>query len=104
MTIAERINLHKCGYSRAEIDALAAAEKEELETVEAEPAGPQEQPAEPAGPQEQPPEPAPSAPDRSADILAAINNLTAALQRQNVNTQQQPAPQQVTMTDIINSI
>ena len=94
MTIAERINLHKCGYSRAEIDALAAAEKEELETVAAEPAEPQEQPAEPA----------PVVPDRSADILAAINNLTAALQRQNVNTQQQPAPQQVTMTDIINSI
>ena len=93
MTISERINLHKCGYSRAEIDALAAAEKEELETVE-----------EPAEPQEQPAEPAPAAPDRSADILVAINNLTAALQRQNVNTQQQPAPQQVTMTDIINSI
>lgn len=94
MTIAERINLHRCGYSRAEIDALAAAEQEELETVEREPIEPQEQPNEPA----------PAQPDRSADILAAINNLTAALQRQNVNTQQQPAPPQVTMTDIINSI
>ena len=28
MTIAERINLHKCGYTRAEIDALAKEEKE----------------------------------------------------------------------------
>ena len=30
MTIGERINLHRCGYTRAEIDALAAAEKEAI--------------------------------------------------------------------------
>ena len=94
MTISERINLHRCGYSRAEIDALAAAEKEELETVEAELAEPQEQPTEPA----------PAAPDRSADILAAINNLTAAIQARNVNTEQQPIAEQTTITDIINTI
>ncbi len=91
MTIAERINLHKCGYSRTEIDALAAAEKE-VNASEAE------------TPLEETPQEVQVPPDRSADILAAINNLTAALQRQNVNTQQQPTPQPISMTDIINTL
>ena len=84
MTISERINLHKCGYSRAEIDALAAAEKEELEQPEA--------------------DQAPAQPDRSGDILAAINNLTAAIQAKNVNTEQQPIAGQTTIDDIIKTI
>ena len=100
MTISERINLHKCGYSRAEIDALAAAEKEEAAAAaaekEAEPVA-----ADPADPTEPPKDPAP---DRSGDILAAINNLTAAIQAKNVNTEQQPIAGQTTITDIINSI
>ena len=93
MTISERINLHKCGYSRAEIDALAAAEKEELEQPEAAPA-----PEQPETSQ------TPAQPDRSGDILAAINNLTAAIQARNVNTEQQPIEGQTTINDIIKTI
>ena len=94
MTISERINLHKCGYSRAEIDALAAAEKEEateVETVVADPVDAPEPPKDPV-------------PDRSGDILAAINNLTAAIQARNVNTEQQPIADQTTIDDIIKTI
>lgn len=91
MTISERINLHRCGYSRAEIDALAAAEKEEAETVVADPVDSQEPPKDPA-------------PDRSGDILAAINNLAAAIQAKNVNTEQQPIEGQTTINDIIKII
>ena len=93
MTISERINLHKCGYSRAEIDALAAAEKEEIEQPEA-----AQSPEQPEAAQ------APAQPDRSGDILAAINNLTAAIQARNVNTEQQPIAGQTTITDIIKTI
>ena len=93
MTISERINLHKCGYSRAEIDSLAAAEKEELEKPEATPEAEQPEAAQ-----------APAQPDRSGDILAAINNLTAAIQAKNVNTEQQPIAGQTTITDLIKTI
>ena len=95
MTISERINLHRCGYSRAEIDALAAAEKEEA-TAAAEPVA-----ADPVDPPEPPKDPVP---DRSGDILAAINNLTAAIQAKNVNTEQQPIADQSTIDDIIKII
>ena len=44
MTIGERINLHRCGYTRAEIDALAAAEKEELQQAAQPEAEPEEAP------------------------------------------------------------
>ena len=112
MTISERINLHRCGYSRAEIDALAAAEKEEAAAAaaekEAEPAAAAaaEKEAEPvaADPVDSTEPPKDPALDRSGDILAAINNLTAAIQARNVNTEQQPIAEQTTITDIIKNI
>lgn len=89
MTIAERINLHKCGYTRAEIDALAKEEKEAKET----PA-----PAEP----ETPPATAPA--PESDPVLEAIKGLTAAIQARNIHEDTQPEAKPETMTDLINQV
>ena len=101
MTIGERINLHRCGYTRAEIDALAAAEKEELQQASQPEAAPEEAPevqTEAAAPT------APAAPQPNKEILDAINNLAAVIQSRNVNTQQQPQPPQQTVNDLINTL
>ena len=90
MTIAERINLHKCGYTRAEIDALAKEEKEAKET----PAPAQEEKETPA-----------SAPASEPDpVLEAIKGLTAAIQARNIHEDTQPEAKQETMTDLINQV
>ena len=91
MTIAERINLHKCGYTRAEIDALAKEEKEAKET-------PAPAPTEP----ETPPAPAPA--PESDPVLEAIKGLTAAIQARNIHEDTQPESKQETMTDLINQV
>lgn len=101
MTIGERINLHRCGYTRAEIDALAAAEKEELQQDAQPEAAPVESPE--AAPT-QPETAAPAAPQPNKEILDAINNLAAVIQSRNVNTQQQPQPPQQTVNDLINTL
>ena len=89
MTIAERINLHKCGYTRAEIDALA---KEEKETPAPAPA------PEPA------PAPAPAPAPEPDPVLEAIKGLTAAIQARNIHEDTQPEAKQETMTDLINQV
>lgn len=91
MTIAERINLHKCGYTRAEIDALAKEEKEAKET-----------PAPASSEPETPPAPA-HAPE-SDPVLEAIKGLTAAIQARNIHEDTQPEAKQETMTDLINQV
>lgn len=91
MTIAERINLHKCGYTRAEIDALAKEEKEAAKTQE--PA-----PAEPEAP------PAPASAPESDPVLEAIKGLTAAIQARNIHEDTQPEAKQETMTDLIDKV
>lgn len=98
MTIGERINLHRCGYTRAEIDALAAAEKEELQQAPQPEAEPEEAPV------TQPEAAATAAPQPNKEILDAINNLAAVIQSRNVNTQQQPQPPQQTVNDLINTL
>lgn len=87
MTIAERINLHKCGYSKEEIAALIAEEKEE-HTIE-----------EPASTVE---EPTPKVKPENSEILAAINNLTAAIQAQNLQRAEQNTPAKQTAEDVLN--
>ena len=101
MTIGERINLHRCGYTRAEIDALAAAEKEELQQAEQPEAAPEE--AQEVQQVEAAPS-APAAPQPNKEILDAINNLAAVIQSRNVNTQQQPHPPQQTVNDLISTL
>ena len=90
MTIAERINLHKCGYTRAEIDALAKEEKEAKET--------------PAPAPEEKETPAPSPATEPDPVLEAIKGLTAAIQARNIHTDTQPEDKKETMEDIINQV
>ena len=89
MTIAERINLHKCGYTRAEIDALAKEEKEAAKNPE--PAPEETKPTEPA-------------PEEKDPVLEAIKGLTAAIQARNIHTDTQPEVKQESMEDIINQV
>lgn len=93
MTIAERINLHKCGYTRAEIDALA---KEEKETSAPAP----ESASAPAPESASAPAPAPE----SDPVLEAIKGLTAAIQASNINRDTQPPAKTETMTDLIDQL
>ena len=90
MTIAERINLHKCGYTRAEIDALAKEEKEAKET--------------PAPAQEEKETPAPAPAPESDPVLEAIKGLTAAIQARNIHEDTQPEAKKESMEDIINQV
>ena len=94
MTIAERINLHRCGYTKEEINQLAEAEKAEVETIEADPV-PAEQPA--------PEQPAP-APAENESVLNAIKELTKAIYAKNIYNSEQPAQNQITMDDLIKKI
>ena len=90
MTIAERINLHKCGYTRAEIDALAKEEKEAKEP--------------PAPAQEEKETPAPAPAPEPDPVLEAIKGLTAAIQARNIHEDTQPEAKKESMEDIINQV
>lgn len=99
MTIAERINLHRCGYSRAEIDALAKEEKEEAKAAEETAPARETQAAgetEPA--QDHAEEPAPD------PVLEAIKGLTAAIQASNINKTPQPEAKQETVADLLKNL
>ena len=103
MTIADRINLHRCGYSKAEIAELAAVEKAELEAAKNAPQDPSVQDP----PAQDPPAQDPPAQDPPAQdpILSALNNLTAAIQAQNIIKTPAPAPQPAqTVDDLIKNI
>ena len=89
MTIAERINLHKCGYTRAEIDALAKEEKEAAKNPE-------------PAPEELKPTETPA--EEKDLVLEAIKGLTAAIQATNINKDTQPETPKETMNDIINQV
>ena len=99
MTILQRIELHKQGYTKDEINALA----EEERAAAAAPVDPQPDSAAAQEPQQAP------AADHAADpaaaqLLAAINNLTNALTSHNIVTKEQPITQPETATDVFNSI
>ena len=106
MTITQRLELHRRGYSKDEINELAQQEKD----AAAAPAAPEPAP-EPAAPAEVEPaqaaEPAPAAPAQPSElskVLDALNALTAAMQKQNIQSREQPPVQQETTSDIFNSI
>lgn len=91
MTIAERIQLHRLGYTKEEISELAKANYD--------PAGLTEDPKQPEPlPEQEPeepkqPEPVPETDERYEKLLAAVDGLRAALQASNIRTQQQPDPE-----------
>lgn len=83
----ERIQLHKLGYSKEEINQLAADNYNPAGLTD--PPAPDPQPEPAAAPPDPVPENNPAAPDNSA-VLAAIKDLTAALQANAIKTQPQP--------------
>ena len=100
MTITQRIELRRLGYTKEEIAELAELEKnppEVTETAEAE--------TEEATPVEAVPTSVVSdAPDIQAQLLNAINNLTTVLQTQKLNTAAQPEVKKETADDIFTNL
>lgn len=94
MTITQRIELRRLGYTKEEISELAELEKAP--------------PPEAVPPETPPPEAIPpetQAPDIQGQLLSAINNLTLVLQNQKlVQTPQPETPKQETTEDIFKSI
>ena len=90
MTIAERINLHKCGYSKEEIAQLIEAEKNTSE-----PETNSEQAVEKVVETVQNEQP------QNIEILNAIKDLTKAIQVQNLQNAQQKASEVVTAQDVL---
>ena len=86
MTIAERIQLHRLGYTKEEIAELAKANYDP-EGLTEEPKQPEPVP-EPEEPKQ--PEPVPQTDEKYEKLLAAVDGLRAALQASNIRTQQQP--------------
>lgn len=99
MTISERIQLHRLGYSKEEINDLAKAGYD--------PAGLTDPPQEPEEPEpEQDPAPAPDPeqpPAYIAGIQSSLDALTKALQAANLQKAEQPVKRE-TVDDVFNSI
>ncbi len=89
MTIAERINLHKCGYSKDEISQLIEEEKAANTPT------PEETPVEKVVDNVQNVQP------QNAEILNAIKDLTKAIQAQNLQNATQKAPEVVKAEDVL---
>ena len=90
MTIAERIQLHRLGYSKEEIAELAAAgyDPAGLEDQQEPEQEPQQAPEQ--EPQQAPEQaPAPQSVDLT-EIRAALEKLTAAIQGANIQQARQP--------------
>ena len=90
MTISERINLHKCGYSKEEINQLIEAEKAE-QTLEQQNDDPVEKTVETVE-KVQP---------QNDEILSAIKDLTKAIQAQNLQNATQQAPKIEKAEDVL---
>lgn len=86
MTITQRIELRRLGYTKEEISELAELEKAPQPEVVPEPEAQQPQN------------------DISSQLLFAINNLTSVLQNQKLNQTAQPEVKQETVDDIFNNI
>ena len=98
MTIAERIQLHRLGYTKEEIAELA---KENYD-----PKGLTEEPKEPEAVEAVPEEPAPVPPpaDTNAEILKALQGLTATIQKSNIIASRQPEQPPETAEDILSQL
>lgn len=92
MTIAQRIELRRLGYSKEEVAEMIEQERAEAEaTITAEPVEAVTEPEPAPIPVEPVIESATANQPTTADLLAAINNLTTALQMQRIATTPQPA-------------
>lgn len=93
MTIAQRIELRRLGYTKEEVQEMI--EQENAAAVE---------PVSEPEPEEAAPAPAPAADPASAQLLTAINNLTLALQGHKLNTTEQPVSAPETAADVFSSM
>lgn len=98
MTIAERLQLHKLGYTKEEIAELA---KENYDVK-----GLTEEPKEPEPVEVDPEEPdhAAAQPDTNAEILKALQGLTATIQKSNIIASRQPEIPAETAEDILSNL
>ena len=104
MTIVERIQLHKLGYTKEEINELNKAgynpkglEDEPVPAPEAQPA----QDPDPALTEVPSPE---VQPDPQAEILKAIQGLTTAIQQSNIVKSRQPEQAPESAEDILSQL
>lgn len=104
MTIAERIQLHKLGYTKDEINELnkAGYDPKALEE-DPKPAPEAEQPVEEQNTQEIP-TPEDDKPDPQSEILKAIQGLTSAIQKSNIIQSRQPEQAPETAEDILSKL
>lgn len=104
MTIAQRIELRRLGYTKEEINELAELEKKPVE----EPEAPEPKPEVPEAPEQLEmnlePDKTSNINDISHQLLFAINNLTSALQNQKLNQTAMPELKTETSEDIFNNI
>lgn len=98
MTIAERIQLHRLGYTKEEIAELA---KENYDVK-----GLTEEPKEPEAVEAVPEEPDSVTPpvDPNAEILKALQGLTATIQKSNIIASRQPEQPVETAEDILTQL
>lgn len=100
MTIVQRIQLHKLGYTKEEINELAKADFD--------PAGLENEPVKPEEPETEqtviPEVITDPAPDNSAEILKAIQGLTATIQQSNIIHDRQPEQTPETAEDILSQL
>lgn len=95
MTIAQRIELRRLGYTKEEVQEMV--EQENAAAVEPVPEPVEEETAAAPAPE------APAADPTSVQLLAAINNLTLALQGHKLNTTEQPVAAPETSEDIFSN-
>ena len=106
MTIAERIQLHKLGYTKEEINQLVKDNYDPTPLIDGEPVKIEPIPEEKTVKSEPIPEPKQNSESGSgnAEILKAINNLTMAIQAQNLQRAEQiPKPVETT-NDILTAM
>lgn len=110
MTIAERIQLHKMGYTKEEIKELINAEFDpkglEDPPKEVEPPEQADPPKEVEKPEQADPpkEVEKPAVDTQAEILKALQGLTATIQKSNIIQSRQPEPLPETAEDILSKL
>lgn len=102
MTIVERIQLHKLGYTKEEINQLAADNYNPAGLTDPQPEQLPDIPADPEPPV--PVVPGSGTQSDNSAVLAAINNLTAALQANAIKTTPQPETPKETVEDTLFNI
>lgn len=104
MTISERIQLHKLGYTKDEINELNKAGYDP-KALEEDPI-PAPEPEQPVEEQDTPELPTLEEvkPDPQAEILKAIQGLTSAIQKSNIIQSRQPEQAPETAEDILSKL